>query len=376
VLIYFLRAMPQELIATAEEYISFIALLASLFIISGGVRLTGDLRATPWVNAGFLTIGALLANLIGTTGASMLLIRIVLQTNSERQKTAHIPIFFIFLVSNIGGCLTPLGDPPLFLGFLEGVPFFWTFQLLPEWLFMLGALVGLFLLVDFHAVRHETKAALRADARHLEPVKLQGIHNLALLAGVLLAVLLIRHEWIRIGALAGLAVASWFTTSRSIHRGNKFTFYPINEVAILFAGIFATMIPALLLLQARGAGFGIREPWQFFWLTGTLSSFLDNAPTYLTFSRLALATEGIAGHGSAPLAALADHASGEALLRAISLGAVFMGANTYIGNGPNFMVKAIVEQQRMRMPSFFGYMLWSGAILLPLFVLVTLIFLR
>ncbi len=374
--IYFILHLPAELGVVGAEYVSFIALLASLFIISGGILLTGDLRATPTVNTLFLLIGAVLANFIGTTGASMLLIRPMLQTNSERRKVAHIPIFFIFLVSNIGGCLTPLGDPPLFLGFLEGVPFTWTLQLAPEWAFMVAALCAVFYLLDRWMVRHETPAALRLDRVRTEPLRLAGAHNFLFLAGIILAVLFVHHEWLRVGAMALLTVASYFTTKREIHRGNHFTFYPINEVAILFAGIFVTMIPALLILEARGAAFGIDKPWQFFWLTGTLSSFLDNAPTYLTFTRLALGVEQIVPPASKPLIALVDHESGQALLRAISLGAVFMGANTYIGNGPNFMVKSITESRGLKMPSFFGYMLWSVGILVPLFVLVTLIFIR
>jgi len=376
VAIYFVLHLPAELGVVGAEYISFIALLASLFVISGGILLTGDLKATPMVNTLFLLIGAILANFIGTTGASMLLIRPVLQTNSERRKVAHIPIFFIFLVSNIGGCLTPLGDPPLFLGFLEGVPFAWTLRLAPEWAFMVAVLCIIFYLVDRWMVRHETPAALRLDRVRIEPLKLTGGHNFLFLAGVLLAVLFVHNEWLRVAAMAAMAVASYFTTKREIHRGNQFSFYPINEVAIVFAGIFVTMIPALLILEARGAEFGIRQPWQFFWLTGVLSSFLDNAPTYLTFTRLALGVEGIIPPASKPLIALVDHESGQALLRAISLGAVFMGANTYIGNGPNFMVKSITESRGLKMPSFFGYMLWSVGILVPLFVLVTLIFIR
>jgi Na+/H+ antiporter NhaD/arsenite permease-like protein len=374
--VWLLRVFPAELATIGREYLSFIALLGSLFVISGGIRLTGDLRATPAVNLAFLVCGAVLANVVGTTGASMLLIRPLLATNSERVRTAHIPIFFIFLVGNIGGCLTPLGDPPLFLGFLEGVPFAWTLRLFPEWLFMVGAVCAVFYTLDSWSVRHETREALRADLARVTPLRLHGAHNLLFLAGVLLLVLLVHEERARVALMVLLALASYFTTSRGIHRGNHFTFHPIQEVAILFAGIFVTMIPALLILEARGGEMGIRRPWQYFWLTGGLSSFLDNAPTYLTFTRLALGTEQLAGHGARPLAALAAHPGGQELLRAISLGAVFMGANTYIGNGPNFMIKSIAEHRGVRMPSFLGYMLWSAAVLVPLYVLVTLLFLR
>jgi Na+/H+ antiporter NhaD/arsenite permease-like protein len=373
---FFLARQPHELVLVAGEYVAFIALLGSLFAIAGGILIRGDLRATPGVNTAFLAIGAVLANFIGTTGASMLLIRPMLETNSERKRVSHIPIFFIFLVSNIGGCLTPLGDPPLFLGFLEGVPFTWTLRLFPEWAFMVVSLLAVFYFVDLRAVRHETKAALRLDRERIRPLRMTGAHNFIFLLGVLATVLLVRAELARVLLLLALGVASYVTTKREIHRGNHFSFYPINEVAIVFAGIFITMVPALLILQAHGGRWGIDKPWQFFWLSGGLSSFLDNAPTYLAFSRLALAVSGLTPEPPGQLSVLVHHEAGAALLRAISLGAVFMGANTYIGNGPNFMVKAIVEHRKIRMPSFFGYMLWSLGILVPLFLLVTIIFLH
>ncbi|MFN8546667.1 MAG: sodium:proton antiporter [Candidatus Eisenbacteria bacterium] len=373
VAIWFLRHDASHLAHTGLEYLAFIALLGSLYVISGGILFTGDLRATPLVNTAFLAVGGVLANLIGTTGASMLLIRPLLETNMERERKQHIPIFFIFVVSNVGGCLTPLGDPPLFLGFLRGVPFTWTFGLFPEWLLMMGLLLVTFFAIDSLAVRRETRAALRLDRAHQRKLHLAGTHNFLYLAGVLGAVFL--PVWPRIGAMLGLAWLSLATTKRWIHDRNRFSFYPIQEVAILFAGIFVAMIPALLILEARGASFGIREPWQFFWLTGGLSTFLDNAPTYLTFASLALGLHGLgegAGHAEGgPLLALIHHGDGEQLLRAISLGAVFMGANSYIGNGPNFMVKAIAEERKVAMPSFFGYMAWSVAILVPMFLPVT-----
>jgi Na+/H+ antiporter NhaD/arsenite permease-like protein len=372
---FFLARQPHELVLVAKDYVAFIALLGSLFVIAGGILIRGDLRATPAVNTAFLAIGAVLANFIGTTGASMLLIRPVLETNSERKRISHIPIFFIFLVSNVGGCLTPLGDPPLFLGFLGGVPFAWTLRLFPEWAFMVASLLVIFYLVDLRAVRHETRAALRQDRERIRPLHITGAHNFIFLLGVLLTVLLVRAEIPRVLLMSAMGVAGYVTTRREIHRGNHFSFYPISEVAIVFAGIFVTMVPALLILEARGASLGIDKPWQFFWLSGGLSSFLDNAPTYLTFARLALGVSGLTPEPSAPLSVLVHHEAGAALLRAISLGAVFMGANTYIGNGPNFMVKAIFEHRKIRMPSFFGYMLWSVGILVPLFLLVTVIFL-
>lgn len=377
---WFLRHDPGHLAHTLIEYVAFIALLGSLYVIAGGIRILGDLRATPLVNTTFLAVGALLANVIGTTGASMLLIRPVLETNDERKHIAHVPIFFIFIVSNIGGCLTPLGDPPLFLGFLRGVPFTWTFSLVPEWLFTVIVLLAVFFVFDTVMCRRETREALRRDRMLTRRLRIEGGMNFVWLLGVLVAVFL--PLWWRVAAMLGLAVISYRATPRSLHLANRFSFYPIQEVAILFAGIFVTMIPALLLLEARGADLGIHEPWQFFWLTGGLSSFLDNAPTYLTFASLALglhahaATPPDGAVGTGPLFALVHSEAGAAILRAISLGAVFMGANTYIGNGPNFMVKAIVEQRKLPMPSFFGYMAWSVGILVPIFVIVTLLFFR
>jgi Na+/H+ antiporter NhaD/arsenite permease-like protein len=364
---------PHELGRALHEYGSFVCLLGSLFVISGGIVLTGDLRATPLVNTSFLLIGAVGANLIGTTGASMLLIRPLLKTNSERHHTIHIPIFFIFLVSNIGGCLTPLGDPPLFLGFLRGVPFTWTLGLWPEWLTAIGALLLTFYWIDTVQYRREIRTTEILDRIHIEPVRIRGAANFAGLLGVLALVLWVPTPWRELGMVA-LAVAAYFATPRNFREANRFTFYPIQEVAILFLGIFVTMVPALLILEARGSELGIARPWQFFWATGGLSSFLDNAPTYLTFTSLAMGLHGLSEAAGGSLRGLVDHPEGAAVLRAISIGAVFMGANTYIGNGPNFMVKSICEERGVRMPSFFGYMLWSLAILVPLFVLITLIF--
>jgi len=374
VALWFLRNDPGHLGHTMVEYVAFIALLGSLYIISGGVLISGDLRATPRVNTTFLLIGGVLANLIGTTGASVLLIRPLLETNLERERKLHIPIFFIFVVSNVGGCLTPLGDPPLFLGFLRGVPFTWTFGLFPEWLLMMAMLLTTFFVVDTIAVRKETRQALRLDLDHRRPLHFAGLHNLLFLLGVLASVFLPLAP--RIVAMVLLAVGSYASTKRWIRDRNRFTFYPINEVAILFAGIFVAMVPALLILEARGAELGVSEPWQFFWLTGGLSSFLDNAPTYLTFASLALGLHDLGGEHGGSLLALIEHEEGAQLLRAISLGAVFMGANSYIGNGPNFMVKAIAEERKIVMPSFFGYMAWSVGILVPMFVIITLVFFR
>jgi len=363
VLAYYLAREPGALVHMAEDYVSFIVLLGGLYVISGGILMRGDLVATPLTNTGFLATGAVLASFVGTTGASMLLIRPLLQTNRERTRTKHTVIFFIFLVSNIGGMLTPLGDPPLFLGYLQGVPFTWTFRLWLPWLLMVAVLLATYFVWDSTQYVREPIAALRMDRTRVQPLRIAGRDNVLWLAGVVLAVAFL-HAPVREAAIAGLSALSLWRTPREIRKANGFTSYPIVEVAVLFFGIFLTMIPALELLRLRGHELGVREPWQFFWAVGMLSSFLDNAPTYLTFLAL--------GQGLR----LADEIVGvpHAILAAISVGAVSMGANTYIGNAPNFMVKSIAEEAGIRMPSFFGYMLYSGCVLLPLFVAVTLLF--
>jgi len=365
VLVLYLVREPSALVHMAEEYVSFIVLLAALYVISGGILMRGDLLATPRVNSTFLAIGSVLASFIGTTGASMLLVRALLQTNRERARVTHTVIFFIFLVSNIGGMLTPLGDPPLFLGYLQGVPFGWTFRLWPHWLLMVGVLLVTYFVWDTLLYTREPLAALRRDRARVEPLRVRGALNGLGLAGVVLAVAFLGAP-AREAVLVALAAASLWRTPREIRRANGFTASPIVEVAVVFFGIFLTMIPALELLRLRGGELGVRAPWQFFWATGALSSFLDNAPTYLTF--LALGQ----GLGLAREVVDVPHT----ILAAISVGAVAMGANSYIGNAPNFMVKSIAEEQGVRMPSFFGYMLYSGVVLLPLFAVVTLIFFR
>ena len=361
---YLIFHAPHELLLSLKDYTSFLLLLAALFIISGGIVLRGDLKATPEVNTLLLFVGAMMTNFVGTTGASMLLIRPLLQTNSERRHTLHVPIFFIFLVSNIGGCLTPLGDPPLFMGLIKGVPFFWTLRLLPEWAVMVGSVLLVFYVFDRVQYNKEAARDLIRDRRRVVPLRLAGTINLLWLAGVMAGIFLPFPY--REGALVLMAILSLVTTRPARRTENKFTYHPIIEVAILFAGIFVAMVPALLILNARGAELGIARPWQFFWTTGALSSFLDNTPTYLAFFALA---QGLGLHG-------AMMGIPTLMLKAISAGAVFMGANSYIGNGPNFMVKVIAEEYKLKMPSFFGYMAYSGAILIPLFVVVTLIFFR
>jgi Na+/H+ antiporter NhaD/arsenite permease-like protein len=363
VLVLYINRRPGALLHTAEDYVSFMILLAGLYVVSGGLRLTGDLEATPLINTTFLTLGAVLASFVGTTGASMLLIRALLQTNRERTRVAHTVIFFIFLVSNIGGMLTPIGDPPLFLGYLQGVPFVWTFRLWPIWLAMIVLLLAVYFAWDSILHAREPLAAIRRDRAQLQPLRVHGLLNLVWLGGVLVAVAFLHEPWREAVIIASAALSLW-RTPQEIRRANGFTAGPMVEVAVLFLGIFLTMIPALELLRLRGGELGVREPWQFFWASGGLSSFLDNAPTYLTFLAL--------GQGLG----LANEVVGlpHAILVAISVGSVAMGANSYIGNAPNFMVKAIAEETGVKMPSFFGYMLYSVGILIPLFIVVTLVF--
>ncbi len=357
----------QPLLHEIKEYFSFIIPLASLYIISGGIFLSGDTEATPRNNTLLLCLGGIIANIFGTTGASMLLIRPLLRTNSERRLVAHIPVFFIFVVANIGGLLTPIGDPPLFMGYLRGVPFFWTLRLFPHWLFMMTIVLVVFYLVDLHFWQRESPQARRLDKTRVKPLALHGWTNIILIIGVSLSVIVLKTP-LREGMMIGLSILSLVFTPRGVHKRNEFHYAPIIEVAILFAGIFITMVPALLILEARGAEFGVRLPWHFFWASGGLSSFLDNTPTYLAFLSLA---KGVAHTTGLPQEMIGIPVK---YLEAISVGAVFMGANTYIGNVPNFMVKVICEHHKVKMPSFFGYMLWSCGILVPLFVIVTFIF--
>ncbi len=377
------------------DYVPFITLLLGLFVVSGGIVLRGNLAGSPKVNCILLLIGTLLASWIGTTGASMLLIRPLLRANHWRKKKSHVVIFFIFLVSNIGGCLTPVGDPPLFLGFLRGVPFFWTMRLAPVLLLNAAVLFVVFFLLDRRNYRKELAAGNRPPEATGEKLSVGGLHNLVFLGIIVGAVILsgilaampafqdatgapagirlfngLVFPWtyvIEVGLFLLAAVLSNVTTKKSIRKENNFNYAPIVEVATLFIGIFITMIPALAILSAKGANLGLNSPWQFFWATGILSSFLDNAPTYLVF----MTTAGSLGQ---PGLATAVGSIAPTMLMAVSCGAVFMGANTYIGNAPNFMVKSIAESDSVKMPSFFGYMGWSAMFLLPLFVIDTLIF--
>jgi Na+/H+ antiporter NhaD/arsenite permease-like protein len=394
VLVYGGEALYEIAHVAVVDYIPFIILLGALFTIGGGIYIRGSLRGTPLVNAGILAAGTVIASLVGTTGAAMLLVRPLLRANADRRHRAHTVVFFIFLVANIGGSLTPLGDPPLFLGFLHGVPFFWTLRLGSEFLIVAILVLLAYLAVDSFFWRREDEVVRRRPEVEREPLRVQGAHNFLFLLGVLVAVIVSGvwhpgevevlgvHQGIqnlaRDAFLLLMLAWSWRSTSREIRKANGYSWGPIKEVAILFAAIFATIIPALAILKAgeRGALAGlieaVRTPAHFFWATGALSSFLDNAPTYLTFLSTALGRlyPGVAEREAIHLLIEQN----EAFLEAISTGAVFMGANTYIGNAPNFMVKSIAEEAGVEMPSFFGYMLYSGAVLIPVFALATWIF--
>ena len=353
----------------AHEYASFITLVGSLFVVAGGIHLSIKGAATPGQNVAFLLVGAVSANVLGTTGAAILLIRPWIRLNQSRIAAHHI-VFFIFLVANVGGGLTPIGDPPLFLGYLQGVPFWWVAQnCWPAWTVGVGALLAIFYVVDKIHFRRTTKTAPASADAH-EAWQFDGWGNLFFLAVILGAVFVNRPIFLREGLMLTAALGSYFTTKKSIHAANEFNFHPITEVAILFAGIFATMMPALAWLeQHASAVLGTAPaPGVFFWGTGTLSAGLDNAPTYLGFLR---ALQGVAGTEDIQqlLGRYAPH------LLAISLGAVFFGAATYIGNGPNFMVKAIAEQRGVRMPSFLEFIFkFTVPFLLPVLVLIWLLF--
>lgn len=382
-----------------NDYLTFIILLFGLFCVAGNITVEGEFAGSPRINTGLLAIGTLLSSLIGTTGASMLLVRPFIKMNSWRRRKSHIMIFFIFLISNMGGCLTPIGDPPLLMGFMRGVPFSWSLHLFKILIFNMIILLFVFYHLDMRAYRKDIARGLKPDiSKPGTNFHIDGLHNLIFVAMIVGAVILsgvlpgmeafqnadgtvkgihILGEvtlgypsLIEIFIILLAAFLSFRTTNANIRVRNHFTWGAIQEVAVLFIGIFITMQPALMLLKAKGADLGITEPYQMFWTTGALSSFLDNTPTYLVF----LTTAGALGYKSGMSTVVGTvpvH-----LLTAISCGAVFMGANTYIGNAPNFMVKSISDENGIRMPSFFGYILWSMVCLVPVFVLDTLIFFR
>ena len=371
------------------DYVPFIVLLLALFVITGGIHLSGDIKAKPWVNTLFLGIGYILASLMGTTGAAMLLIRPVITTNQQRKHTVHTILFFIALVANCGGLLTPLGDPPLFMLFLRGAPFTWFLSMLPKWAFTCALLLIIYYFVDRYYYAKEDWTNLANDSLEYEKLRLTGSINFVYLIGVILSVAFINEgtipqmgeenaplwlKFLREIVLLSLTGLSLYTTKKEVrYTQNKFTWAPIIEVAVLFLGIFTTMTPALAYLKAHAAELGLSTPWQFYYSTGLLSSFLDNTPTAVAFHSVAtgLTAEQMTAFACPTVAGIP-----EILLKAISLGAVMFGAMTYIGNGPNFMVKAIAEESGIKMPSFFGYMLkFSLVVLLPIYIIVQLIFL-
>ena len=380
-----------------NDYLTFIVLLFGLFCVAGNITMEGDLAGSPRVNVLLLAVGTLLSSLIGTTGASMLMVRPVIKMNAWRRNRAHIMVFFIFLISNIGGCLTPIGDPPLLMGFSRGVPFFWSLGLFPVMVFNMVVLLSVFYRIDRRMYCRDIAKGLKPDIRKPgTEIRLEGLHNLVFLGMIVGAVILsgtlpgmelfqdgaghVRGipvygevvlgypSLIEIAVILAAAFLSFKTTDAGIRRKNHFTWGAIREVAVLFVGIFITMQPALMLLKTMGASLGLTQPFQMFWATGLLSSFLDNTPTYLVF----LTTAGAMGFGEGIATALGTVPV--RMLMAISCGAVFMGANTYIGNAPNFMVKSISDENGIRMPSFFGYFGWSLRILFPVFLLDMVIF--
>ena len=380
-----------------NDYLTFIVLLFGLFCVSGNITMEGDFAGSPRVNVGLLAMGTLLASCIGTTGASMLMVRPVIKMNAWRKRKKHIMVFFIFMVSNMGGCLTPIGDPPLLMGFMRGVPFFWSLKLLPVLLLNMVILLFVFYHLDKRAYRKDIAQGRKPDiSKPYTEFRIDGMHNLLFIVMIVAAVILsgllpttaafqdaagnVRGihllgevvftypAMIEIALILLAAFLSFRTTRKSIRKRNHFTWGPIREVAVLFIGIFITMQPALMLLKTVGPSLGISQPWQMFWSTGLLSSFLDNTPTYLVF----LTTAGTLGFTGGIATSLGTVPAG--VLAAISCGAVFMGANTYIGNAPNFMVKSISEENGVLMPSFFGYILWSAVFLVPVFLVDTMIF--
>ena len=424
VLLYLLFIAPHEahekLYVTLLDYIAFIALLGSLFIISGGIYIRGSMAGTPAVNVLMLLIGSFLASVMGTTGASMLLVRPVIRANAWRKSQAHVMIFLTFLVANIGGLLTPLGDPPLYLGFLKGVPFHWTLDLAPQWVVTVAMVLIVFYVMDRMKYGTEINEGRRPPEDNHEAFGIDGAFNFVWLV-LVIAIIFISglvgqlpsvremskssphatEALLKVGQAVLMLVVAGFslkTTSQGVRKQNDFNYTPIIEVAVLFIGIFVTMIPALWILDelGRAGRLGLDQPWHFFWAAGGLSSFLDNAPTYLTFSAAASGLHNMnitAGEGKMVVTdpnnlmlliqstglTVRDGlqiqlAQGAKFLEAIACGAVFMGANSYIGNGPNFMVKTIAEQGGVKMPSFFGYMVYSILILVPIFIILTFIF--
>jgi len=382
VVIYLLaNGLTEKLFDTIVfDYIPFIILLGSLFTITGGILLTGDIQAKPWINTAFLAVGAVLASFVGTTGAAMLLIRPLIQTNKERNYKVHTILFFIGIVANCGGLLTPLGDPPLFMMYLRGAPFQWFFKLIPEWIFVNAVLLIIYFLFDTYYYKKEGIASVVRDLTLIKPLKLQGKRNFIFLLIVVLAVAFLNEQYlgfvhsnhffkfIREVTIFLAAYLSILFTPRLLRVSNNFTWHPIQEVAYLFLGIFITMVPCLLYLELNAKSLGLTSTSQFYYYTGLLSSFLDNTPTAVTFHSLATGLGTTVGSIVAGIP--------EEILRAICIGAVFFGSMTYIGNGPNFMVKTVAEENNIKTPDFLSYMIkFSLIILLPVFIIAQLLFL-
>jgi Na+/H+ antiporter NhaD/arsenite permease-like protein len=353
-----------ELGTTAHAYMTFITTLGALFVTAGGVYAMGDLDASPRTNVAFLVVGSILASLIGTTGASVLVLRPLLRTNSQRQHTAHLVPFFILAVANAGGLLTPLGDPPLLVGFISGVPFFWTLNLFPVWLLYVGSFALSLYFVDRRAYTRESASALARDRVERAPIEVKGWFNLALMACIVGAAFL--PLGVREIAMGGIAAASYFGTSRDVHERNQFSMAPIIEVALLFAGLFACLVPIERVLAESASELPIKHAWQLFWVSGVLSALLDNAPAY---AALAALCRGLSAGQPDLVAGIAP-----IKLAAISVGSVVMGATTYIGNGPNLIVKAMAERSGHVLPSFVRFALFAFLAMLPAHVVMTALF--
>jgi Na+/H+ antiporter NhaD/arsenite permease-like protein len=392
------EALETVLECIINDYLTFIVLLFGLFCVAGNITMEGDLAGSPRVNVLLLAVGTLLSSVIGTTGSSMLMVRPIIKMNSWRKRRSHIMVFFIFLVSNIGGCLTPIGDPPLLMGFSRGVPFFWSLHLFPVLVVNMIVILTIFYWMDRRNYRKDIADGLMPDISGPgnKIIRFEGLHNLIFIVMIIAAVILSGvlpdmamfqnaagevlgihifgevtltiPSLIEVCIILVAALLSFKTTNPEIRKKNHFTWGAIQEVAVLFIGIFITMQPALMILKVMGPNLGITKPFQMFWITGALSSFLDNTPTYLVF----LTTAGSMNFAQGIATTLGIIP--QKMLLAISCGAVFMGANTYIGNAPNFMVKSISDENGIRMPSFFGYLFWSIRILIPVFLLDTVLF--
>lgn len=381
IIIYlFTAGLSEKLFETIVfDYVPFIILLGALFTITGGIFLTGDIEAKPIINTLFLAIGAVLASIMGTTGAAMLLIRPVIQTNKERVFKVHTILFFIAIIANCGGLLTPIGDPPLFMMYLRGAPFTWFLKLGQEWFLTNALLLVIYFFVDSYYHKKEPASAIIADKTNIRPIRVEGNLNFIWLIGVVLSVAFLNEQYlhfirdnhyfkfIREGSILGMGVLSLLFTPNLLRVSNNFTWGPIKEVAYLFLGIFVTMVPCLLFLESNAKTLGVASANQFYYFTGALSSFLDNTPTAVTFHSLAM---GLGINTGTLVAGIPEE-----ILKAISVGAVFFGSMTYIGNGPNFMVKAVAEENNIKMPDFFAYIYkFSLIVLLPVFIIIQLFF--